>query len=266
MLKNVLFNTVSLLLLTGGPMSAQDDRACEIPVDLLTESLNTDNQNTKCCFQNAAEVREWIAGLKCNRSRHTPPPPKLPRNFRWEGRYIVSDLGINVPFTWHGNDGDIQMIAGSEADPIFFTNLIFNNHLYTYTYKWPGLQPEFLPPLERCVPLIEFSLEDLNTFFATSRFVGREILQGKPNRCVNHFRVGVVLPQFPSGFYPRFPIALADIYVDQKDPTKFWQVLHFGLQNIYDPELDEWIVINKMSSCPGEIHLPAACSRCFNER
>ena len=40
----------------------------------------------------------------------------------------------------------------------------------------------------------------------------------------------------------RLPIAAGDLYVDQGDSSKFWKVLHFGLQNLYDPALDEWIV------------------------
>lgn len=197
-----------------------------------------------------------------------PCPPELPRDFRWSGRYIVPNLvdpktglvGINVPFTWHGNDGNVQMIAGSANDPIYFTNFIYNGNLYTYTYKWPGLQPEFLPPLETCKPVRKLTLEELNDFFASSYFVGPEILQGQRNRYVNHFRVSIVEPPFPPGFYPRLPIALGDIYVDQECSCKFVKVLHFGLQNIYAPGLDEWIIIHKFEDCPGEINLPSACS------
>lgn len=217
-------------------------------------------------------ARDCVARIKWREGRShrrcTPPPPHLPRNFRFTGRYIVPDLvdpatgqvGITVPFTWHGKDGNSQMIAGSEEDPIFFTNLIFDGHLYTYTYKWPCLQPEFLPPLEPCHPLFEFTLEDLNAFFASAQYVGAEILEEKPRRHVHHFRVAVALPRFPPGFYPRLPILSADIYVDQKDSSKFWKVLHFGLQNIYDPNLDEWIIIDKVEFCPGEVELPAACT------
>lgn len=230
---------------------------------LIAEDLGFENH-----IQQPHDFDQWVEGLKDRKCSSHPLPPQLPRNFSWKGRYVVSDLidpetgkmGINVPFTWNGNDGNIQMIAGSEKHPIYFTNLIFDDHLYTYTYKWPGLQPEFLPPLEPCFPLLEFTLEDLNAFLATSRYVGPKIIEGK-KAChhVHHFRVGIVLPQFPSGFYPRFPFSLADIYVDQNDSSKFWQVLHFGLQNIYDPELDEWIFIEKMSSCPGKIKLPPVC-------
>ncbi|GAH99533.1 unnamed protein product, partial [marine sediment metagenome] len=100
--------------------------------------------------------------------------PKLPKNFSWKGRYLVPDLidpktgkGIDVPFTWVGNNGDVQMIAGSMKHPIYFTNFIYKDYLYTYTYKWPGLQPPFLPPLENCDPLFPFTRKDLNKFLST---------------------------------------------------------------------------------------------------
>jgi hypothetical protein len=197
-----------------------------------------------------------------------PPFPKLPKNFSWKGRYIVPDLidpatgelGVNVPFTWEGVNGDVQMIAGSEKHAIYFTNFIYQGYLYTYTYKWPCLQPEFLPPLESCDPLFKFTLEDLNEFFTHANFVGAETLEEKKTRYVNHFRISVALPQLPPGFQLRLPILSADIYVDQKDSRKFWKVLHYGLQNLYAPNLDEWIILNKFSDCPGEIRLPSACN------
>ncbi|WP_327360151.1 hypothetical protein [Streptomyces sp. NBC_01296] len=40
------------------------------------------------------------------------------------------------------------------------------------------------------------------------------------------------------------PLALGDIYVDENDRGTFWQVLQFGVQNVYDPELDEWLVMD----------------------
>ncbi len=213
----------------------------------------------------------FLEELKCRKKTEHPDPPRLPRNFSWRGRYIVPDLKVNVPFIWNGNDGDIQMIAGSEKDPIFFTNLIYHNHLYTYTYKWPCLQPEFLPPLERCCPLLKFSLDDLNALFATSFFVGAEILEKKTRHCckrlhVNHFRLAIALPHFPPGFYPRLPFLSADIYVNQKDSSKIVKILHFGLQNLYDPNLDEWIVINQFDDCPGEVTLPPPCEVCTQSK
>jgi hypothetical protein len=34
---------------------------------------------------------------------------------------------------------------------------------------------------------------------------------------------------------------------------------HFGLQNLYDPELDEWMVMNMFSHRAGKVTLPAEC-------
>ncbi len=51
-----------------------------------------------------------------------------------------------------------------------------------------------------------------------------------------------------------------DIYVDREAPSKFWQVLQFGLQNLYDPEQDEWIRIDKMEAAAGAVELPDDCA------
>lgn len=185
--------------------------------------------------------------------------PQLSSNFHWCGRYRVPDLNIDVSLQWFGRDGDVQMIAGNENSPIHFTNIIFRGNFYTYTFRWPELQPPFLPPLEKCQP-VPFNLDTLNAFLAAnSQFVGPETI-GCPPKHVNHFRISVVIPQCPSGAFFRLPIALADIYVDRKDPTLWWQLLQFGLQNIYDPALDEWAVIQHVSKRPPpQIILPPAC-------
>lgn len=185
---------------------------------------------------------------------HTPRPPRLPRNFRGRGKWVVRDLGITVPFTWQGRNGDSQMVAGGPQYPIWFTNLIYRNTLYTLTYKWPGLTEH------PCSRIPGFDLDQLNEGFKASRFVGREILQRNPRRYVNHWRVGVVLPKLPPGKYLRFPLALGDIYVDQHNRSTFWQVLQFGLQNLYDPELDEWLVMDTFEHRPGRVALPRRCS------
>ncbi|MFC4496331.1 hypothetical protein ACFPA8_19575 [Streptomyces ovatisporus] len=183
-----------------------------------------------------------------------PRPPRLPRNFRGKGKWIVRDLGITVPFTWEGKNGDSQMVAGGPGYPIWFTNLIYRGTLYTLTYKWPGLTEH------QCSKIPGFSLELLNDKLATSRFVGRETLEQNPRRHVNHWRVGVVVPQLPPGKFLRFPLALGDIYVDQNNRGTFWQVLQFGLQNLYDPELDEWLKMDTFEHKPGTVTLPRRCS------
>jgi hypothetical protein len=184
----------------------------------------------------------------------TPPPPRLPRDFRGKGKWIVRDLDITVPFTWEGRDGDSQMTAGGPQYPIWFTNLIYGDTLYTLTYKWPGLTEH------PCSRIPDFTLEALNQGLEKARFVGRETLRRThTQRHVNHWRVGVVLPQLPPGNYPRLPLALGDIYVDEDDRGTFWQVLQFGVQNLYDPELDEWLVMDTFEHRPGTVTLPQRC-------
>lgn len=184
----------------------------------------------------------------------TPQPPQLPRNFRGKGKWIVRDLGITVPFTWEGKNGDSQMTAGGPQYPIWFTNLIYRNTLYTITFKWPGLN------LHSCSRIPGFNLNTVNRFLEGSRFVGRETLHLNKPRQVNHWRVGVVLPQRPPGLHLRFPLALADVYVDQRNRGTFRQLLQFGLQNLYDPELDEWAKMDSFVHKPGKVKLPAECA------
>ncbi len=182
-----------------------------------------------------------------------PRPPELPRNFQGRGTWIVRDLGITVPFTWQGARGDSQMVAGGPRYPIWFTNLIYHNTLYTLTYRWPGVTQH------PCSRVGYFNLDILNQALNRARFVGREILVGRPRRYVNHWRVGVVLPQLPSGSFFRLPFALGDVYVDQHNRGTFWQVLQFGVQNLYDPELDEWLRMDTFRHRAGTVRLPARC-------
>ena len=166
------------------------------------------------------------------------------------------------------------MTAGSDDDPIHFTNVIADGHLYTLTYKWPGLARR------PCSPVGAFTLEEFNQLLATSRYAGEEILVGKPNRRVHHFRAGVVWEPPPSVVPPdvltpvggtpdigtgggdpvlRIPLMIGDFYVDRDDPTTFRQVLHFGVQNLYDAELDEWMVMKTFRHRPGTVDLPDEC-------
>jgi hypothetical protein len=187
-----------------------------------------------------------------------PPPPQLPRDFQWEGRWIVRDLGIDVPLTWQGRDGNTQMIAGGAEDAIHFTNLIFDDHLYTLTYKWPNTVPPL--PSNDCVCLGRLTVDDLNLCLSSSRYVGAEILQEREPRHVNHFRVSVVLgdPETTPVFV-RAPIMEGDFYVDEKNASRFRKVLHFGFQNVLDPALDEWAVMDTLAEEAGQIALPAEC-------
>jgi hypothetical protein len=193
-----------------------------------------------------------------SKANGSPPKPQFPENFKWEGRWIVDDLDVDVSFSWHGSNGDLQMIAGGEDEKIHFTNLIYNDHLYTFTLKWPGVVPPTAD--DNCVCLGKLPLEVLNGCLAYSRYVGAEILLEEEERYVEHFRISVVLGDSeskPDAF--RLPIMEGDFYVDQEDSTRMWKVLHYGLQNALDPALDEWAVMESIEDTPGEINFPAEC-------
>lgn len=189
-----------------------------------------------------------------------PDPPQIPHNFTWNGRYLVPDLGVEVPFTWHGNDGDFQMTAGGDTHPIHFTNLVHEGELFTLTYEWPGI------PRQRCSHVGALTIDELNAGFANASFVGAETLHGDVDREVNHYRsVGVIElpPELIDGMDAdiplRIPLMAGDIYSDVTDSEQIWQLLHFGLQNLYDPNLDEWIIIDQASDAPGDVTLPEEC-------
>lgn len=202
-------------------------------------------------------TRDYNNVCKCF-SPQIPSFPRLPRNFCWSGHYIIPDLKMTVPFTWTGNNGNSQMIAGNTDYPVWFTNIIYNGVLYTNTYKWPSLKDD---EKNKCVKVLDpFTIDDLNTFFASSSYVGEEVLKDNGTcQRVNHFRLSIALPKLPPGNFDRLPILSADIYVDQKDSTKFVKVLHFGLQNKFNPNLDEWFTINKFRDIPGKVNLPCSC-------
>lgn len=189
----------------------------------------------------------------------TPQPPRIPRDFDAKGRYLVPDLGINVPFTYRGSNGNLKMTAGGRNQPIWFMNIVYGKpgkqkKLYTVTYRWPGVTQN-VP----CGAIGDFSRQSLNAWLARASFVGREILQGTPNRYVNHWRVTATFPALPPGNFLRLPIALGDIYVDQRNPATWRQVLHFGFQNLFDPEFDEWFELDTFKHRPGKVTLPKGC-------
>ena len=151
----------------------------------------------------------------------------------------------------------MQMIAGGKDYPIYFTNLIYDEKLYTVTYKWPHT----VPPLpDDCVCLGGLPLDELNRCLANARYVGAAILTGNQPRQVNHFRVSVAFGDPEPTPHPfRVPIMQGDFYVDREDSSKFWQVLHFGWQNALDPAFDEWAIMETLKSIPGEVVLPVEC-------
>ena len=69
-----------------------------------------------------------------------------------------------------------------------------------------------------------------------------------------------LIPPIPGVSNLRLPLMSGDIYVDRDDPSRFRQVLQFGLQNLYDPEQDEWIRIDEINDEAGVVELPAECA------
>jgi hypothetical protein len=129
------------------------------------------------------------------------------------------------------------------------------------TYEWPEV------PRNPCSHVGAFTVDDLNEGLSEARFVGRSTLHAGEDREVHHFRTSSVweptaeeVPPLPGVPQLRIPLMSGDIYVDADDPTQFRQVLQFGLQNLYDPSLDEWIVIDETDSSPGEVALPEECT------
>ena len=200
-------------------------------------------------FIGATAQASGAAGGDAKRAQ-TPRPPHLPQNFRGQGEWIVRDLGITVPFSWRGNDGNSRMVAGGPDYPIWFTNLIWHNSLYTLTYKWPNVTDH---PCDK-IPGF-FNLHLLNQGFKTARFVGREILQGRPNRHVNHWRAGVVLPQLPPGNFPALALRSAT-----STSTRQSQHLLAGAAvrrpEPLRPRLDEWLRMDTFRHKPGRVGLP----------
>lgn len=189
-----------------------------------------------------------------------PAPPRLVDDFAWTGRYIVPDLDVEVPFTWTARDGDFQMTAGDDGQPIHFTNVVADGFLYTLTYTWPEI------PRMPCSPVGEFSIDDLNKGLADAAYVGAEVLEDRQTREVFHYRsaAAIEVPTEALGLpddapVARIPVMAGDIYVDREDPGVIWKLLHFGVQNLYDANLDAWIVIDDASSTPGDVSLPQEC-------
>ena len=175
--------------------------------------------------------------------------PQLPRNFRGRGRYVVPSLGVDVPFVWNADHGNMRMMAGGPNDLIWFVNAIHNGQLYTYTYEWPGIPK---PPVSCLPPVGAFTMAQFNSLVATNANpVGPEVLVTPWRRQVEHWRMSFVAPPFP--------LASADIYVARNDPTTWRQVLHFGLQNLYAPDQDEWIRMKTWEHRPGNATLPEPC-------
>ena len=181
---------------SSNPLARESATACNRLGRKLTRQRSglarARNTATRAVIRGNIGVTRRLRRLAC----HPQPSPRLPRDFRGSGRYLLPDLGVNVPFTWRGRDGNSQMIAGGENYPIYFMNLIFGGSLYTITYRWPGVTDH------PCSRIPGFTLDQLNQLFGTAAYVGTEILNRNRRRYVNHFRLASALPPGPSWALP----------------------------------------------------------------
>lgn len=207
------------------------------------------NPANRAAIRRNIRITRRLRRLAC----HSQPRPRLPSDFRGSGRYLVPVYGFNVPFVWRGGGGNSEMIAGGDAYPIYFINLIYGGSLYTITYRWPGVNDH------PCSRIPGFTLDTLNQIFAGAAYVGPEVLNRNRRLYVNHWRLAAAVPVGLPGFVLPIPAAEADIYVDESDPTTFRRVLHFGFQNLYAPDLDEWIVMHSFKHAAGAVTLPPTC-------
>jgi hypothetical protein len=252
----VTFVVLATLAFSGVSHAAQNSGASPLACKRLGAKLERQRGGLARARRpgSRAAIRQNIGTTRRLRrlACHPQPRPRLPIDFWGSGRYLVPDLGFNVPFVWRGSGGNSEMIAGGDAYPIYFINLIYGGSLYTITYRWPGVN------IHPCSRIPGFTADTLNQIFAGAAYVGPEILNRNRRRYVNHWRLAASTGG-PSGLFPRIPIAEADVYVDESDPTTFWRVLHFGFQNIYDPNLDEWIVMHSFRHAAGAVTLPPTC-------
>lgn len=59
----------------------------------------------------------------------------------------------------------------------------------------------------------------------------------------------------------KWPFASADFFVDRNDSQTLWNVQQFGVQNLLDPQLDEWIQMKTFERKPGVLKPPSDCKR-----
>ena len=184
-----------------------------------------------------------------------PAPPRLPANFRARGRWVVRSLGITVPFTWRSENGNSRMVAGGKHYPIWFVNLIYHNRLYTLTYKWPGVDDH------RCV---------LFPGYFTRQHAQRgpaRIAVRRPRGPAGQTRTaasttGGSASSSPScrrattsGSRSRSPTSTSGRATGRAGGS----CSSSAFQNLFDPELDEWGMLDRFRLEPAPVSLPNRC-------
>lgn len=88
-----------------------------------------------------------------------------------------------------------------------------------------------------------------------SSLVGPETIFAAPMYQLRRWLMSEAFTSF-NGVPIRFPLAQADTHVDRHDHWILWHVLHFGYQNPYARELDEWIQLKCWKLKRGKVKCP----------
>ena len=196
--------------------------------------------------------------------------PQIPtENFEWNGTFrvpgqeepVITDLTVRG--MWRDGYFNLYMKQGFEGGEYWVENLIYQDHLYTITHKWPKVE---FPVSGACYKSHnEITVPDLSGILASSQLVGLETIDGTP---MNHFRVsclsksqivivsnGTVVP-----LTPPIPVNIfSDIYVKPGHAHQFERWLQFGDAVGLSKQHDEWFFFTEHNSEPKDFQLPWQC-------
>ena len=196
--------------------------------------------------------------------------PQIPTdNFEWNGTFrvpggekpVITDLTIRG--LWQDAYFNLYMQQGFAGGEYWVENLIYRDHLYTITHKWPGVD---FPVTGVCYKSHNaITVHDLNGILASAQLVGLEKIDGTP---MNHFRASclsrsqivIVLNGITVPLTVPIPVSIfSDIYVrpDRSHPFERW--LQFGDAVGLSRHHDEWFFFEDQHRYPPEIQLPAQC-------
>jgi hypothetical protein len=201
--------------------------------------------------------------------------PQIPlRNFEWKGQFVGSPEIISDPQLvtrliisgkWQNDYFNLYMEQGGPHEELWVKNLIFEDKLYSITYKWHTPAADDI--LETCFentgydpsspgnPL-PITVHDLNGILASSRLVGLEKVD---RRYVNHYRTTCLSVAGPFPFLIQPFKVFSDIYVPPGKAYPWYKWLQFGDGVGPDPQNDEWFILNRWSNYPANIVLPKEC-------
>jgi hypothetical protein len=189
--------------------------------------------------------------------------PRIPtQNFEWNGTFEVPGeeepviSALTIRGMWQKGYFNLYLEQGLKGEDYWVENLIYRNHLYTITHKWPKVAPPVSGFCYRSVD--EITPEGLNGVLQSAQLVGLEKIDGK---ALNHFRVSCLSKSQIVGL-PLRPVTLdifSDIYVEPAHPDSFNRWLQFGDAVGLSKQHDEWFFFEEHNNHPEKIELPWQC-------